>query len=161
MPEAPIGALRPSILERLTGEPRKRPRRTGRTMTEIKQDVARSLMWLLNTRIHVPAAWNRFEEARASVLTYGVPDFSTSSWSSREDREELARAFQSAIRKFEPRLVSRTVDVEVHESDDIEHFSIRFEIRAWLQVDPLPSEEVVFDSDLDVLSGNIDVRMAL
>jgi len=125
---------------------------------ELREAVARDLEWLLNTRIWYP--WenlDRLEEARASILTYGMPELSTFSWSAPEDARTIAGLIEKAVRTFEPRLLPRSVKCEVLPSRDVSDFSLRIRIEAILQVDPI-SEPVAFDTALDFGGGGLRIE---
>ena len=77
-----VQILRPSVLDRLL-EP-KGPAHPEIGLRELKLAVARDLEWLLNTKSVLRKASDieQLPEARDSILTYGIPDFSTASWRS-------------------------------------------------------------------------------
>ena len=107
---AVTSVLRPTLLDRLI-EPRGSGAHPGIGLRELKRAVARDLEWLLNTRNEMarsPELAN-LAEARASVLTYGVPDNSNSSRAGSSDRAKVRREIANAVRLFEPRLVAATV----------------------------------------------------
>ena len=88
------------------------PRRLG--IEQIKDQVARELEALLNTRAALPAdAFDEFPLARASILNYGLLDFAGFCMSSDEDRAAICAALVSAIETHEPRLkeVSASIDI--------------------------------------------------
>jgi type VI secretion system protein ImpF len=156
-------SVRASILDRLIGSESIGPRGVYEWggARELRAAVARDLEWLLNTKAWLP--YDNVEgmtEARESILTYGVPDFSTRSWRSHSDSREIARAIETVIRRFEPRLVARSVKVEIIPSDDVADFRLKLRIDGHLHVDPI-SEPVSFDSDIDFDSGSFSVRGAV
>jgi len=123
---------------------------------ELLKAVARDLEWLLNTRVLVPDLWETLAEARCSILTYGLPDLSPYSWASHGDKRLITARIEEVIRTFEPRLVPRTVKVEVLPSKSVDDFKVRLRIDALLHVEPI-SERVSFDSDVDFDSGSVRV----
>ena len=159
MPREPDSdVLRPSIVDRLIAPPRSGGAFHGISVRELREAVARDLEWLLNTRIWYP--WenlDRLEEARASILTYGMPELSTFSWSVPEDARTIAGLIEKAVRTFEPRLLPRSVKCEVLPSRDVSDFSLRIRIEAILQVDPI-SEPVAFDTALDFGGGGLRIE---
>jgi type VI secretion system protein ImpF len=125
---------------------------------ELREAVARDLEWLLNTRVWHP--WEnleRLEEARASILTYGMPELSKFSWSAPEDARTIAGLIEKAVRTFEPRLLARSVKCEVLPSQDVSDFSLRIRIEAILQVEPI-SEPVAFDTSFDFEGGGLHIE---
>jgi type VI secretion system protein ImpF len=153
--------LRPTLLDRLL-EPKGSASHPAIGMRELKRSVARDLEWLLNTKTTLPKqpAVAQLAEARASVLTYGVPDYSTASWSSGGDRRRICGEVAAAVRTFEPRLLPATVRVSVLPSGGIDDFSMRFRIEATLHVEPV-SEPVYFDSRVDTATGEFSVDGSL
>ncbi len=144
--------LRPSVFDRLLdsepGVSTEPPPRRSVRLAELKDSVRRDLEWLLNTkRAPLPAA-GETAHLRASLLHYGLPDFTHASLNRSEDRRTLQRVVEAAIRQFEPRL--RDVEVTLVEGREHER-GIRFRIDAALDVDPTP-EAVTFDSTLDLTS---------
>jgi len=150
-------ALRPSVLDRLLNDPGPQERRRSTTLRQVRSHVARDLEWLLNTRISPLPEWAAFREAYDSVLTYGIPDLSTISHSSSDDRQELAAQLQSTIQRFEPRLIPRSVHVEVSELPSVTEFRLRYRISATLLIEPI-REPVLYDTDFDLESQSLSVR---
>jgi type VI secretion system protein ImpF len=148
--------LRPSLLDRIIGGERTHAHRVGIGFRELRDAVARDLEWLLNTRVLVLEEWRAHEEASRSVLTYGVPDFATASWINRNDPAMMARLIADAIRTFEPRLIDRTVKVDVQPRQEDDPFRMRFRITAELYVEPV-REAVAFDTDMDTKDGGFQV----
>lgn len=154
--------LRPTLLDRLL-EPKGSSSSPGIGLRELKRAVARDLEWLLNTRNELarsPELAN-LAEARASVLTYGVPDNSTGTRGSRADRAKVRREIATAVRVFEPRLVPATVVIsDLEEVQDAADSSLRFRIEGTLHVEPI-TEPVFFDSSVDAATGEFHVDGAL
>jgi type VI secretion system protein ImpF len=154
--------LRPTLLDRLI-EPRGGASHPGIGLRELKRAVARDLEWLLNTRnemVRSPELAN-LSEARASVLTYGVPDNSSASRASKNDRARMRREIANAVRMFEPRLVPATVVIsELEDSGDLADPSLRFRIEGTLHVEPI-TEPVYFDSSVEVATGEFHVDGSL
>ncbi|WP_410497868.1 type VI secretion system baseplate subunit TssE [Chitinibacter sp. S2-10] len=115
-------------------------------LEQLKQSVARDLEGLLNTRAGSAPDLAFFPELRCSVLTYGLPDFSTLSAANEADRARIRAEISSVIARFEPRLIQIQVHLVAREGE-INAFS--FHIEALLKIDPVP-EPVMFDAVLDV-----------
>ena len=81
----------------------------------LKDSVRRELGRLLNTRRPIPLA-PPLEER--TVINYGIPDFSSLSAQSDNDRRRLEHWMQEAIRNYEPRLVNVKVTVEPVEKSE-------------------------------------------
>lgn len=155
--------LRPSVLDRLMKRPEHRSESVyfeGIGIRELKEAVARDLAWLLNTRMWLPldaAELAGLEQARESVLTYGIGDLSVFSWASPQDCKKIAGMVERAIRIFEPRLLARTVRCEILPGEDSADFSVKLRIEAVLYVEPI-SEHVTFDSVADLDAGGIRIE---
>jgi type VI secretion system protein ImpF len=115
--------------------------------------VRRDLEDLLNTRMtngDVPAA---FVEVNNSVVTYGLPDLSSQSADTAEQRAEIGRIIERVIERFEPRL--RHVRARLVESMGGAQ-TVRFQINAELNVDPAP--EVGFETVLELMTGHASIK---
>ncbi|HEY0062470.1 MAG TPA: type VI secretion system baseplate subunit TssE [Telluria sp.] len=95
-----LAAARLPLLERL-GQ-----RGHGRALdpAALRDSVGRELLRLLNTR--------RSGHASAlGIVDYGLPDWSSSYSADVDDRQQLARGIEAAVRAFEPRLRAPRVEV--------------------------------------------------
>jgi type VI secretion system protein ImpF len=139
----------PSILDRLLdNEPevsREPLSNRFQDLRALKKAVTRDLEALLNTRQEVleelPA---EFTELSRSLITYGLPDFSSLSLLSPHDRSRIRRALEQAIAAFEPRLERVRVTPESPREHD---YTLRFRVEGWLRLEPAP-EPVTFDTIL-------------
>lgn len=151
-------ALVPSVLDRLLDDDPQRATEPAKSrnqlLREMKVSVGRDLENLLNTRWRCTHWPPDLEDLEASLLNYGIPDFSGSNMGSAERREELRRIVEQVIRKFEPRF--KTVSVKRLESSDDTDRRLRLRIDALLYADPAP-EPVVFDSQLEPVSGTFAI----
>ena len=89
---------------------------------------------------------SEFKEVSRSLLTYGLPDFTSFSLLTQEDRLRIRRSVEDAINRFEPRLLRVRVALEAPREHDR---GLRFRIDAFLRVDPSP-EPVTFDAVLQM-----------
>jgi type VI secretion system protein ImpF len=113
----------------------------------LKRAVARDLEALLNTRQEILEELPpEFAEVNRSILTYGLPDFTSMSLRSDRDRNHMRRAVEQEITLFEPRLTRVRVTVEPPRKHDQ---ALRFRIEALLRVEPAP-EPVTFDARLQI-----------
>lgn len=125
------------------------------SVRQLKDDVARDLAALLNSRQELQQGVpEEFKELRGSLLEFGVPDFTAYSLSSSEDRKRIRREVEQAIAQGEPRLKSVRVSLEPEEK-----FSqvLRFRIEGLLRVESF-AEPVTFDASLYVTNHQYDVR---
>jgi type VI secretion system protein ImpF len=149
--------LRPSVFDRLLEPKASAHPEIG--LRELKAAVARDLEWLLNTKsvLRKASGVDELPEARHSILTYGIPDFSTASWRSHSDAQRICAELGAAVRTFEPRLLPSTVRVTLLPTQSADDFRMRFRIEATLHVEPI-SEPVYFDSSVEMDTGAIQVE---
>jgi type VI secretion system protein ImpF len=147
------------MLDRLIhSEPKAAGGRTpAHTLRDMKQSIRRDLENLLNTRWRCTSWPPNLNELGKSLIDYGIPDFSGSALGSSVNREEFRRIIERTIQRFEPRL--KGVRVELVESGQSIDRMLRFRINATVQADPAP-EQVVFDSALEPLTANFQVKGA-
>lgn len=142
-----------SILDRLTAGAHDISSRRD-SVRQLKAALRRDLEWLLNTRIPARKLPDWAEQTRRSAYYYGLPDITSLSGDSPEDRVRLMRMIELAVTTFEPRLAN----VEVSELPAREGArQVRFEVRGFLRIDPAP-ELVAFDTLLDLGSQTYAVK---
>jgi type VI secretion system protein ImpF len=154
--------VQPSLLDRLTDyEPRNSAEGSIAYMESVRQfkaGVQRDLEWLLNTRRIPVLAPEELEEVNGSVYHYGLPDLTSISRDSPEERALLLRRVEEAISQFEPRLANVRVAAVEMEGENFRR-ELRFHVEATLLMDPTP-EHVVFDTVLHFASGEYEVSGA-
>ncbi|HET9883443.1 MAG TPA: type VI secretion system baseplate subunit TssE [Candidatus Binatia bacterium] len=141
----------PSILDRLLDDEPEistEPASTRiKNLRSLERSVARDLEALLNSRQEtLQELPSEFKEVSRSLLTYGLPDFTSFSLLTQEDRLRIRRSVEDAINRFEPRLLRVRVALEAPREHDR---GLRFRIDAFLRVDPSP-EPVTFDAVLQM-----------
>ena len=140
--------ITPSLLDRLTDhEPgiRDEPvlsRNQG--LRALKAALWRDMNALLNTKRREEEIPEQFTETTRSLLTFGIPDFTSYSLKSPADQNRLRRAIEAAIRRFEPRLEKINVTIQLPDETDP---TMRFRVDAFLQIEPAP-EPVSFETVL-------------
>jgi type VI secretion system protein ImpF len=146
--------LLPSVLDRLidhqpdvSTEP---AWQRAQNLREFELGVLRDVEALLNSRQTKPDLGEGFQHASQSVLTYGLPDFTSAGGGSRDDFERIRQAVELAIARFEPRL--RHVRVTVREPGNEKERRLRMFIEAMLWIDPEP-QPVTFDTIVHTQSG--------
>lgn len=147
----------PSVLDRLIDAEPEAPSepeasRAG-SLGRLKLSVRRDLQALFNTRRGNPDPPSG-GELQSSLINYGLPDFSSASIVSALDRNQIRRALETAVARFEPRL--RDVVVTLMPTPATER-ALHFRIDARLRVEPAP-EPVVFDTVLHIHSGEYEIR---
>ena len=151
--------LLPSILDRLIdNEPdvSTEPQwARSQTLRDFEQGVLRDVEAMLNTRQSRSALPEDFKEVSRSVLTFGLPDLTSTGMGSLEDCEHLRRAVELALSQFEPRI--RQVSVRVREPDSATDRTLRLVIEGmlWVEPDPIP---IAFDTVVQPQSGQCQVE---
>jgi type VI secretion system protein ImpF len=147
-----------SVVDRLMDlEPREAadpPFSRLKSLKDYRASVRRDLQWLLNTRRINESAGTDMPDLRRSLFNYGLPDFSTYSLNSPNDRMELTQHIEDTMAIFEPRL--RDVKVTVLESEAGDTRVLRFKIEALLEMDPAP-EQIFFDGVRDPGNGEFQL----
>lgn len=148
-----------SVFDRLMDEDPKiraeAPPTRLQSMRELKTALRRDLEWLLNTRQPLDTPPEGAKELPRSLYNYGLPDITSMSVSSIDDRDKLARLMETALAIFEPRLASPKVKF-VQTTEGKTHM-LRFVIEGMLRIDPAP-EYVTFDTVLELTNGAYDVK---
>jgi type VI secretion system protein ImpF len=110
---------------------------------------------MLNTRQEsLTQLTNEFAELQSSLLSYGLPDVTSYSLDSLEDKNQVRRAVEDTVAAFEPRL--EQIRVTLQHGRDTDR-GLNFRIDAMLRVDPAP-EPVTFDAILELDTHQYVVR---
>ena len=148
-----------SVLDRLIDEEPKSsveaPPTRAESLRRLKAAVRRDLEWLLNSHVPVQLPPEGATELVKSVYNYGLPDICSLNLSTNRNRTELARAMETMIGFFEPRVLGVKVSMVPAAKGPLP--SLRFVIEGLLAIDPMP-EHVSFDTELDVTGGQYRVR---
>jgi type VI secretion system protein ImpF len=94
-------------------------------------------------------------ELRRSVYDFGLVDTTSIPVGTKSGRDRLLSALQDAIERFEPRLARPRV--RLLDAHQVRAPQLRFVVEAVLVMDP-GREDVVFDTVLEIASGEYDVR---
>ncbi len=155
--------LQPSLLDRLIDDDPTMAHETDdkRTLTKqaLRQAVLRDLSWLLNATGHgSPMDEKLFPNAYRSVLNFGVPTMS-GQFASSMQRASMEQTLRQAIVNFEPRILPRTLEVEVvldgYAMDS--HNQAGLTIRGMLWAQPVPLE-FLMRSRIDLEEGRFLVE---
>jgi len=153
--------VRPSILDRLTdpepGLAADAPITREESERRYRLAVERDVEALLNTRRTMIPAPEWCPELRHSVYDFGLIDTTGVAVGTKAGKERLLSALQDAIERFEPRLARPRV--RLLDAQQIRAPQMRFVVEAVLMMDP-GREDVVFDTVLEIASGEYDVRGA-
>jgi type VI secretion system protein ImpF len=152
-------SILPSVLDRLLddepGTSREPIPNRFQNLRELKKAVTRDLEDLLNTRQELLEELpSEFAEVSRSLVSYGLPDFTSFSLLSKHDRNRIRRALEQAIANFEPRLARVNVTLEPPREHDR---AVRFHIEALLRLEPAP-ELVTFDAVLQLTTQRYVVQ---
>ena len=152
-------SILPSVLDRLLddepGTSREPIPNRFQNLRELKKAVTRDLEDLLNTRQEMLEELpSEFAEVSRSLVSYGLPDFTSFSLLSKHDRNRIRRAVEQAIANFEPRLARVNVTLEPPRDNDR---ALRFHIEALLRLEPAP-ELVTFDAVLQLTTQRYVVQ---
>ena len=152
-------ALNLSIIDRLLDdeprEPSDPPPTPAQTYRDFHHAIRRDLEALLNTRQRVAALPGGLPELDQSLVNYGIPDFTGSNLSSPESRLQFVRLVEAVIRRYEPRF--KSVRVSLLDNAEPLDRTLRFRIDAVVYAEPAP-EKLIFDSALEPVTGNVEVR---
>jgi type VI secretion system protein ImpF len=151
--------VRPSLLDRLTdsepGIAADPPITREESERRYRLGVQRDVEALLNTRRTMIPAPDWCPELRDSVYDFGLIDTTSIPVGTKAGRDRLLSALQDAIARFEPRLAQTRV--RLLDAQQLRAPQLRFVVEAVLVMDP-GREDVVFDTVLEVASGEYDVR---
>lgn len=138
-----------SLLDRLCDdnpdETSERPLSRYQSVRMLKMSLIRDLGALLNTKRRETEVPDEFAELRQSLLTFGLPDFTSFSLRNPLEQNRLRREVESTIRRFEPRLLGVTVHMDPR--GELEA-GLHFRVDAQLKMEPEP-EPVRFDTVLE------------
>jgi len=153
--------LQPSLLDRLTDNaPETRTeRREDRVLDlrQLREIVQRDLSWLLNTSDNSALIdAKRFPNVARSVLNYGIREVA-GDYSTVERAEMIRRSIAEAIRAYEPRLHSGSVDVRLRSEDASGTTLVSYDIVADMWAQPVPME-LYLRSEVDVTTGQTDLK---
>ena len=140
--------VRLSILDRLIDEDpestSESPLSRHQSIRMLKNALVRDLGALLNAKRRENEVPVEFPELRQSLLTFGLPDFTSFSLRSPFEQNRLRREVEATIRRFEPRLTGVSVELEPRGLD----VALHFRVNAQLKLEPEP-EPVRFDTVLE------------
>jgi len=162
--------LQPSLLDRLIDhEPQSRKESAearALTRTQLRAAVLRDLSWLFNATRPEPEPqsddteelqrWRQAEEARCSVINFGLPAFAGVTLASM-DLEQIKKLVAEAVRRFEPRIDPKTLNIEARVAPHNHHNTMQLMIRGQMWAQPVPLE-LLLAAEVDVETGNTRVR---
>jgi type VI secretion system protein ImpF len=153
----PQQGLMPSLIDRLIDpDSEGGSLYEGYSIPQMTQAVLRDLEELLNTRLTTLDVPPDCKETLHSIVTYGLPDFSSVPAGTAEQRAQIGKLLENILERFEPRL--RDVTATLVDDPRLLKRSVRFLLSARLRVDPAP--EVAFDTILELTTGHSTIAPA-
>jgi len=157
--------LLPTLFDRLRDDAPSResesPSEYTVTPSRMREIVQRDLTFLLNTtNAEDLIDRDRYPEAAASSINFGVPPLAGSYLSERK-WEDIERIIRRALKDYEPRLLPETVIVLplVKEDAQAQYNVLLFEIRALIDLKPYPLEFTV-QSSVDLETSRMSITSA-
>jgi type VI secretion system protein ImpF len=147
----------PSVLDRLIDPASAGTAwRRGYGPEQMEEAVLRDLEDLLNTRqaYRVKEIPEVFDEVRASLYTYGLPDLVSFNVLTPHQRSEIEQMLEVAVASFEPRL--RDIRATLLDRRDEHDREVQVHFKARLNMDPAP--ELAFNTVLELTSGRYSVN---
>jgi type VI secretion system protein ImpF len=139
----PQQGLMPSILDRLIDpDTAGTEAQRGYNLAQMMEAVREDLEELLNTRQTLTPLAKSKPRLHGSILGYGLPDLTSFSTTTPEQRKQITQVLEATVARFEPRL--RDVHVSLLNTEDEKQPTLRFHIVARLAVEPAP--EVGFET---------------
>jgi len=153
--------LQPSLLDRLTDDAPEKKKESAEKrvipMRKLREIVLRDLTWLLNSgNLSGTLDLEHHPFVAQSVLNYGMPDFSGFTVSSL-NLIEIERYIIKAIRDFEPRILPKSLRVQVVSTEaQMNHNAITLEIKGELWAQPLPLH-LYLKTEINLEGGDVKV----
>jgi type VI secretion system protein ImpF len=155
--------LQPSLLDRLIDDdPASKVEPMDQkilTKQALRQAVLRDLSWLLNATGYCPELDEKqFPDVSRSVLNFGLPTMS-GQFASTMQRASMEQTLRQAILNFEPRILARTLEIEIvlegYAMDS--HNRVGLMIKGMLWAQPVPLE-FLMRSRIDLEEGRFLVE---
>jgi type VI secretion system protein ImpF len=156
----------PCLLDRLTDEApecqAEAPESGLASQARLRAAVLRDLGWLMNaTRPGGGESLEAWPEVKRSALNYGLPALGGQT-SSTLDLQALERAIREAILRFEPRLLARTLEVEIEADARCQergldgHNRVSLRISGQIRAQPMPLE-LLLRTEWDLETGQVSL----
>ena len=158
----PQERLQPSLLDRLTDDDPQNPQESRErrvlSLRRLREIVLRDLAWLFNTpQLAASEDLSAYPEAANSVINYGVPELA-GLLPSHLDTFELQTLFREAVLRFEPRILPKTLSVQVVASaSQMNRNAVSFVIEGELWAQPIPLQ-LYLKTELDLDTGQISLQ---
>ncbi len=123
---------------------------------QLRESVERDLVWLLST-VHLEAtrSLEDYPEVQRSVLNYGVSEL-VGNLASSVSGKVLEKEIRNIIKLYEPRLLSRSLKVEVTVSDSqMSRNALSIQLQGQIWSKPMPVE-LYLKTELDLETGSVN-----
>lgn len=139
---------------RTTGE-RRRSLSDAALKTLLAEDLA-SLLNTIDLESAAPELIDGLPHVQNSILNYGLSDLADRTIDETRRIDAIRQELETALKRFEPRLLPRTMRIERDKSGEGE-LSIRFVIHSDMRADPVPSS-IEFVTEVELDSGEIRIE---
>jgi len=158
---APRDRLLMPLLQRLTDlEPdRKQESRQDHVWipSKMRRAILDDLRALLNTTCHLSEKQIAdYPEVAASVVNYGLPDLCGLT-ASGVSSQRIEKMIQTAIKRFEPRVLSGSLQVRAQNTDGAMDETIVLEIKGEVFSVPMP-DALFIKTQLDLETGSYELK---
>jgi type VI secretion system protein ImpF len=123
----------------------------------LAEDVA-SLLNTIDLESGAPELIDGLSQVQNSILNYGLRDLSDKTIDETQRIQGIGRELEAALKRFEPRLLARTMRIERDAANEDE-LTIRFVVRADMRADPVPTS-IEFVTEVELDSGEVRVGRA-
>lgn len=137
--------------------PSRKSMRAAINEIQLREELTRDLDLLMNT-INLASIIDLDEapQVRDSIVNFGLTDIGNRTID--ENRvADIVDEIRTAIVRFEPRLIEKTIDVARDPTADAGVLQIRFNVSGEMACDPV-AVPVEFIADLEVTSGKLAIR---
>tara|TARA_R110002096_G_scaffold205630_2_gene391577 strand:- start:4793 stop:5317 length:525 start_codon:yes stop_codon:yes gene_type:complete len=153
--------LQPSLLDRLTDDDPTNLKETRDSrvidLRRLREIIQRDLAWLLNTFDNSTLVdTDLYPNVINSVLTFGVQEVA-GEFSTIERTMKIRSSIHKAIEKFEPRIISGSLDVILRDEESGGNTVVTFDIAADMWAQPLPME-LYLRSEVDITTGELKLE---
>lgn len=122
---------------------------------DLKASLKRDLEFLFNTRECVTTFNKLSPEVHNSLLTYGLPDFTSISINNIHHHQQIRQTILQAINKFEPRLQDILITLN---PGNVYERKLKFRVEARLKTRPVPTP-IVFDALIEAATKRFSISM--
>ncbi|WP_425093566.1 type VI secretion system baseplate subunit TssE [Tropicimonas sp. S265A] len=152
--------LQPSLLDRLTDdEPRNlKEGREARVIDvrRLRDIISRDLSWLLNTSNQESSLDAKvYPNVLNSTLNYGIREVA-GDFSTTRRAQEIQKSIRQAVERFEPRIASDSIRVDLRSDTEVSNTIIHFDIRAIMWAQPMP-QELFMRTQVNLVTGELSL----